>query len=409
MGCSPTYIGGHGPDVSMPSIPGLAFPTNPFAGLIVGQVTTTMGYVVGLANSAVETTNALINQLGNIAMPSVDTTMPNMDIDDIPYRNIDIGAFVITDPTPIPDPYFPFDYSEDYYQSPLQDAIQAKLMDDIINGGTGLNADVEAAIMARETERDNLLLQETTDKVSNDWSKRRFTLPNGVLAANIRRVYTEWENARLDKSRKIAEDSEKIAIENTRWANDSGIKLEEVKMGYKSNYWRRKLDGATAVVNAGVQIFDSFVKKFVSHYEGMKAKAQAYTAQASMIAAVVGIDVEILKAKVLLAQARGDIAIKVMDVEIRLAEAVSKTATDIASAAAQVASHIAAGALSAIHASASMSENSSHSESSSYGISIGYSQSNNYSLTGSSNVSYEARMSAANDTSCVDYYSHEEE
>jgi len=404
--CGFTYVDTYGDDIQIPPVPTVSIPTNPFGNIIVGQTQATMSLVQTYAASAVSAANSAIGALSGVSMPSGEVTPPTLYAGSEPGLDTEIGVFEGTNPTPIPDPFFPFDFNEDYYQSPLEDAVQAKLLRDVLYGGTGLNADIEAEIMARETERDNLLLQEAIDKVSTEWSKRRFALPNGVLAANIRRVYTDWENARLDKSRKIAEDSERIAIENTRWANDSGITLEQGKREYKTNYWRRKLDGEIGVMNAGVAVFDGYVKKFVAHYEGEKAKAQGFAAGAQAQASILGAKAEVFKAKVSLEAAQGDVTVKAYEVNARIAEAISRIAVEAASAAAQAASHIAAGALSAIHASASISENSSHSESASYGISTNFGQSSNYSQSGSINKSFEKRQTANNSVECQDYYYH---
>lgn len=370
----------------------------------VSNGSTSMGYIETFYNQAILGAGYVGNYIDtlnnatyyiNYPVYPYAIVPPTVDVP-ISLTDIDLSEPVYVNPSPIPDPYFPFEFNESFYQSFLQDAVQAKLLHDVLYGGTGLNADIEAAMMARETERDNLLLQEAIDKISNEWSKRRFALPNGVLAANIRRVYTEWQNTRLDKSRKIAEESEKIAIENTRWANDSGINLEKSKIDYIGGYWNRTLDGKKATVNAGVQVFDSFVKKFVGTYEGWKAESQAYEAKAHAAAALWGAEVGIINAKVDIEKTKGEFKMRAGELNIGQNKNASDFKATLITSAAQVASHVVAGALSALHASVGFSES----------VGDSTSRSCNYGESWSDNTSHDPDIHYSDNTSRQDGISY---
>lgn len=79
-----------------------------------------------------------------------------------------------------------------------------KIFDTIQNGGTGVNADVEAAIWAREQERAELANEEAKDTMSGEWARTGFSLPDGVLTTMFSEVDRKYQDSRLTTSRDIA-------------------------------------------------------------------------------------------------------------------------------------------------------------------------------------------------------------
>lgn len=74
----------------------------------------------------------------------------------------------------------------------------------IQNGGTGVNAAVEAAIWAREQERAELASEEAKDTMAGDWARTGFSLPDGVLTTMFSEVDRKYQDSRLTTSRDIA-------------------------------------------------------------------------------------------------------------------------------------------------------------------------------------------------------------
>lgn len=321
----------------------------------------------------------------------------------ISLSEIDLPEPVYINPTPIPDPYFPFNYNEDFYQSSLLDATKARLLHDVTYGGTGLSPDVEAAIFARENERDELALQDTIDKISADWSRRRFAMPNGLLAVGVHRAYLDWDYAMLDKARKITEESEKIAIENTRFVIGASSTLEGTLMNDKSGYWNRNLDGKKAEVNAGVQLFDSLVKKYLGIYEGWKAQAQTYEAKTRGAAAKWGSELGLINTKMDIAKTKAGLVMKTDELNIGQNKDAANYQQNFVTATAQVISHVVAGFLSALHASVGFSESLGDSTS----RSCSYNESVNDSTSRQDGISYSDNTSRQDGISYTDHTAHD--
>lgn len=109
-------------------------------------------------------------------------------------------------------------------------------LDVITNGTTGLSLEAQQNIWDYERERDLQAINDTKDRIASDWAKQNWPLPDGVLAAQFMRTDLEYANRKIDKSRDIRVESEKIAIEQVRFAVDKyiGVALAEIALYEKA-------------------------------------------------------------------------------------------------------------------------------------------------------------------------------
>ena len=87
-----------------------------------------------------------------------------------------------------------FSFNEAAYESALLDAQKAKLLDNLTNGGYGIEADDEVALFnrARDREVENALTR--VDEVGRNMAARGFPLPPGELAVHIDRAWQDMQN-----------------------------------------------------------------------------------------------------------------------------------------------------------------------------------------------------------------------
>ena len=316
----------------------------------------------------------LLNSLGQYAQFDVIDTDTGWTELSPPAIRYDIGTPPVK-PTlgTIPSPPINFDYIESPYVSTLLDALKAKLLNDILNGGTGLSLAVENEIYARESERDVRGLSDTIDRIATRWSESGFSLPNGILTAMTSWADIEYQNKYSDKSRKIAEDSFKTAVDNTRFTIEQSGRLEDVLMRFNSESNKNKIMAAQAILEAGISIFDALIKEKLANVDLYKAEAQAYEANAKAIGAIAAVDVAIFDAQVGYNKARSDVAVKEIEMQIKQLEVQLQVTSDISRGVADVASRLAAGAMSAVNAGASLGYSGSDSNSSNSSGSVSYS------------------------------------
>ena len=358
------------------------------------------GFIEGVRDQAADayaTAMGILNGLGQyVKFTPIDTDI-GWDEIDIPIRSWDLGPLP-TKPSldPLDDPPIAFDYTEIPYVSSVLDALKAKLLYDILNFGTGLPEAVENAMYDREKERDLRALSDTVDRLATRWSEAGFSLPDGILTAMTSMADVEYQNRLSDKSRKIEEDSFKMGMDHQHFVLTASSNLEDVLMRMNGETNKNKILAATAILEAGIKIFEALIKEQMAKVELYKAEAQAYEANANAIASIAKADTAIIEARVAYNKARADVALKQIEMQIKQLEVQLGIASAIATSIADVASRIAAGALSAINA----------------GVSMGYSGSDNNSanLSESSQASYNESVStqhigsSANNLQTTTYY-----
>jgi hypothetical protein len=68
--------------------------------------------------------------------------------------------------------------------SELQSSIETKLGVLLAGETQAIPESIQDAILAKDSERDAQILQDTLDTISDEWSKRAFSLPNAMLLSD---------------------------------------------------------------------------------------------------------------------------------------------------------------------------------------------------------------------------------
>jgi hypothetical protein len=210
-------------------------------------------------------------------------------------ENIEIPLFdADTDFGDIVSPTQEFNWSEEEYQSALLDATRAKILDDILNGGYGIDDDDERRLWDRARERELLNTATKLQEVARITAARGFTLPPGALYA----LEQEAQQSALEKnsslSRDIAIKRGDMYVENRRFIIQEARQMEDMLIRYHGAMAERALNAARAQVEFGIALFNAQIAKFQARLEQFRAYAQVY--EARVRAALAG--VEIFKAKV---------------------------------------------------------------------------------------------------------------
>jgi hypothetical protein len=204
---------------------------------------------------AIEMTPVVFSAIPELDFPGFDGIRPTIDL--------------------IPPPVY-ITAGDNNYQSNLLDEINAKLLNDVINGGTGLGAEIEQDIWERNQERDQLALSDSMTRATAEWAARGFDFPNGILAGMLIPLELEYMHKRTDTSRDISIKQAELAQTNTHFAIQQGLALEQIKINWANQVAERTFQASKVYTDALLAVFDAEVKKQSLLLEQYKADAQVF-------------------------------------------------------------------------------------------------------------------------------------
>lgn len=282
------------------------------------------------ALSAYRTAQEAIQRLSDLAaqLQAIDV---DVTVEDLTPPSLD--DFVGTPPGSAPDITLnlPNDLTE---ADDLNNAVRAKLLHDITEGSPAVPQEIEDAIFQRDRERSLLIHRDELDRISEEWSKRRFTLPDGILGALIAQSEIEYANKEQDKSRDIAIKSFELSDANTKFAIEKGIA-----------WYAMKIQTYTAKVQAEIARIEAIVKAYLG-------EAQVYQATAQVYATLTDAKVKKFDAEVKMALTRAELIIKDAELDMKNYEILNNLKIEAMKAISGVSAQLVAGALSSVSASA---------------------------------------------------------
>lgn len=172
-----------------------------------------------------------------------------------------------------------FIYGDREYQSDLADAINTKLYNDVVIGGTGLGADIEQDIWDRSLSRLNIELDKTYNQTLTNWESWNNDMPDGMLAGALQEVQFESNRNRLDANRDISIEQARLAQNNTQFAITNGLVYEKQQMDFINQINNRAFEVARYRVQSEIDIFGIRVTAYNAQLEGYKAAASAFESQ----------------------------------------------------------------------------------------------------------------------------------
>lgn len=200
--------------------------------------------------------------LSHIAIPSPpEVFVPDFDEDFIPDDMTVPGGFTWGEPT---------------YTSDIWAELLAKILDGIMNGGTGLNPDVEEAIYWQHLNR----VQEENDKAMRDaedyFAGRGFTLPTGMLSGKLGEVARANQRNNLQASKDIMISQAELAQKNTQFMLEKGAELEGMMRDFFVKNATLSLEGQKAIFGSAMELFKAKVDHANFKMEVFKTKAAVW-------------------------------------------------------------------------------------------------------------------------------------
>jgi chromosome segregation ATPase len=166
-------------------------------------------------------------------------------------------------------------YNEETYQSALDDLAAAWLTSQIENGGTGLGAAVEAALIDAAVSREVDTTRNNLEKAADVFASSGFPRPGGALRAKQDAIRADLQNRIDDLSRDIFIEQARLAQTNTHFAIDKTIQREAMFLQHFNSVANRALEFAKASVQIAIEVFNAKVLDY-------RARLEAYTSSANV-------------------------------------------------------------------------------------------------------------------------------
>jgi hypothetical protein len=197
----------------------------------------------------------------------VNPTAPTLSFPTLPsFSNVELpSAPVVTLPTmdyiapatDVTDPTYTFNYSETPYQSDLLDALNAKLLDNITNGGYGIEVIDEARLWDRARERELQAAETAMEEASRQAAARGFMIPPGALT----RAVAAAQQGALEKisslSRDIAIKKADLFVDNRKFTIQMSKEVEQMLISAAGYVAERALNSAKAYADVSISLFNA--------------------------------------------------------------------------------------------------------------------------------------------------------
>lgn len=229
-------------------------------------------------------------------------TLSSITIPDAP--NVQLPSFYALPPDlTFAPPSNTFSWAEVEYKSALLDATKAKLLDDLENGGYGIDTDDELQLFDRATEREQAQAVQTLDEVTRVHATRGFTLPPGALAEAMLEANATLHRAANALNREITLKRADLFVENRRFALQQSTNVEQILLGYHGSKMERLLNAAKYTAEAAIHFFNV-------QLDMAKVKQEQYRIEASVFEILMRAkheELEIWRTQLEAARVRGEI------------------------------------------------------------------------------------------------------
>lgn len=194
----------------------------------------------------------------------------------------------LTLPTP---PTTSFNYTDPGYSSALKDATVAKIMNDILFGGYGIDDNDEVKIWNRERDREALLAQANIDELKRQAASTSFPMPQGALNAALLRARQEYMAKISSVNRDIGLRRSELFAKTRLEMIDKALKQEDQSQALYNAFQNRALEVSKASVQMAIALFEAGIRFFEGQLKAILSQIEAQVSAAQMQVSLYASDV----------------------------------------------------------------------------------------------------------------------
>lgn len=226
-----------------------------------------------------------------ITLPDVptmaDVTVPDFDGITLPTFDTSAPEFEGTAVSTV------LQWKEPTYATEVLPEVMSKLRE-MWAGSNGIPPEVEAAMMARAADREELTTARDVDSASEEFSMRGFTMPSGVQTARVDQLRQDLSLKKLSLNREMTIQFAQWQIENVKFACEQGIAAENVLINLFLNQAQRMFEAAKYQVETDMNLYNLQVTLFNAKMNGYQVRASVFN---TLVQAALA-KVEVFKAEV---------------------------------------------------------------------------------------------------------------
>lgn len=204
-------------------------------------------------NVIVPTFGAARPNLGSLSFPAAPSA-PNVAFDSISAIALPIDDVLA--PTSM------FAFAEQPYLSILLNPLQTKLLNDLLNGGYGIDTTDEIMLTNRARDREVEVALTRINEAGRSFAIRGFPLPPGQLQVSIDRALQDMQDKVSSVSRDIYIERAKLFVENRQFTMKEVRELEAVTMNYWNLLNERTLNVAKMTAEFGITVFNAILDRY---------------------------------------------------------------------------------------------------------------------------------------------------
>ncbi|MDD3885172.1 MAG: hypothetical protein PHW66_09635 [Gallionella sp.] len=253
-------------DVVVPDLtavaPTLAFPTVPS-----NTLPTAPGASPSFTSPAIPTAPL-------ITLPTVPT-LAALSLPTAPSIDLPVFAALAPDDDLVA-PTTEFQFAEAAYESTLLDPLKAILLDNLVNGGYGIETADEVALFNRARDREVEAMSARIADAGRAMAARGFPLPPGELSVHIDRAYQEMQDKVSVVSRDITLERSKLFVENRQFTIREVRDVEQMLLNFHNAVQERALNVARLTVEFSVAIFKALVERYNARLGAYRVEAEVF-------------------------------------------------------------------------------------------------------------------------------------
>ena len=176
-------------------------------------------------------------------------------------------------------------YSEITLPTDVYTDLLARILNDLQSGATGLDATVEAAIMERARDRQQVINDRQYDRVVNELDGMNFSMPSGALASALMEQAQDAALFETETSNSIMIQTSDLAQRNSQFSIQIGKDLEALIRQYNIDRNRINLEQAIAAAQLVLQNYAEQVKAYVGELAALRDDLMAQVAKIQAVSA----------------------------------------------------------------------------------------------------------------------------
>lgn len=168
------------------------------------------------------------------------------------------------------------EWTEPKYESDTLEDIQSLIKDSLKEGGTGLPVEIEEALFNRSRVRESRETERAVQEVTNDWSSRNFSMPQGMQVKQIEAIREQGRLRASEHNRELLIEAAKFEIDNIRFLVEQGMAIEQLLSNLYSNTANRLFEAAKFNAESQISVFNAQVSLFNAQNAAFETLAMVY-------------------------------------------------------------------------------------------------------------------------------------